>query len=115
MSLRVEAGFEHLKVALAEVLAKDVEFPLGTFVTVMRAKLTANTSHAKITLSVLPESMQEEVKKCLKEYDHDIKNALGERLRLRRIPRLHFVFDDSGAVAAEIERTLYELKEKGEL
>lgn len=115
MSLRVEAGFEHLREALAEIFAKDVEFPLGTFVTVMRAKLTANTSHAKITLSVLPETMTDDVKRCLKEFDHEIKDALSQRLRLRRIPRLHYVFDDTEAEAAEIERSLHELKEKGEL
>lgn len=115
MSLRVEAGFEHLKEALAEVLAKEVEFPLGTFVTVLGAKITANTSHAKITLSVLPETMQEEVIRCLKEFDHEVKDGLSKRLRLRRIPRMHYVFDDTEAEAAEIERSLHELKEKGEL
>lgn len=115
MSLRVEAGFEHLKDALAEVFAKEVEFPVGAFVTVMKAKLTANTSHARITLSVFPERMIEDVKMTLKTFDHEIKDALADRLRLRRIPRLHYVFDDAEAEAAEIERALHDLKEKGEL
>ena len=115
MSLRVEAGFEHLKDAMAQVLSREVEFPRGTFVTVMNAKLTANTSHARIVLSVFPEDMQDEVKACLKGYDHEIKTSLAERLRLRRIPRLHYVFDETEAGAAIIEHELHQLKEKGEI
>ena len=35
--------------------------------------------------------------------------------RVRRIPRLHYGFDDTEAEAEGIERVLYELKQKGEL
>jgi ribosome-binding factor A len=115
MSLRVEAGFEHLREAMAEVLSRDVEFPLGTMVTVLSAKVTANTGHAKFVLSVFPETMKETVLEILQERTKDIKNGLATRARLRRIPRLHYGFDDTEAVAEGVERALFELKQKGEL
>lgn len=115
MSLRVEAGFEHLKEAIAGVLAKDVEFPLGTLVTVLEAKVTANTAHAKITLSVFPVEQEAEVLRSLKQFDHEIKEGLSERLRLRRIPRLHYVFDETEANAAVIEQAINDMKKTGEL
>ncbi len=115
MSLRMDAGFEHLREGLAEAFARVVEFPPGVFVTVLGAKMTANTAHAKITISVFPENKQKEVLETLAHSEADIKQELSESLRLRRIPKIHYVFDENEAYAADIERALYELKQKGEL
>lgn len=115
MSLRLEAGFEHLKDALAQVLAEAVEFPRGVLVTVLGTKVTANTFHAKIILSVFPESAKGDVKKILTEHDHEIKEHLTKKLRLRRIPRLHYVFDEATAKAADIEQVIQTLEDRGEI
>lgn len=115
MSLRVEAGFEHLREAMAEILPRVVEFPPGVFVTVLAAKVTANTAHARITLSVFPETKKEEALKALAEASREIKEELADRLRLRRMPNIHYVFDENEAYAADIDRTIHDLKEKGEL
>jgi ribosome-binding factor A len=115
MSLRVEAGFEHLRDAFAQVMAREVEFPVGILVTVLAAKVTANTSHAKITLSVFPADKEKEVRDTLKSYDHELKTSLMDQLRLRRIPRLHYVFDTKTAYVSEIDAVIHELKEKGEI
>ncbi len=104
MSLRLEAGFERLRDALAETFAQDVDFLPGVLVTVLDAKITANTAHARIVLSVFPETKVEEVKQLLDEQQRVIKQGLSERLRLRRMPRLHYVFDDTEAEAAIIEK-----------
>jgi len=115
MSLRVEAGFHHLKDALATVFAEVVEFPPGVLVTVLDSKITANTAHAKIILSVFPETAEKEVIAILKERDADIKDSLTDHLRLRRVPRLHYTFDKSLAHVGAIDRVIEELKEKGEI
>ena len=104
-----------MKDAIAEVFAKDVEFPLGAFVTVLDAKVTANTAHARVTLSVMPEDRQKDVLEALESYQHEIKEGLSRKLRLRRIPRLHYAFDLTEAKAAVVETAINELKEKGEI
>lgn len=112
---RMEAGFEHLREAMADSIRAIVEFPKGVLVTVLAAKMTANTAHAKITISVFPEDRKEEVIAILKGANADLKDELADRLRLRRIPRIHFVFDDTEAQAAVIEGALHQMKVKGEL
>jgi ribosome-binding factor A len=111
----MDAGFEHLREAMAQVLVAEVEFPKGTLVTVLHAKMTANTAHAKFTLSVFPVEMEQEVRRTLKDYEGEIKDSLAERLRLRRIPDLHYEFDHTEAEAAVIENELLELRKKGEV
>lgn len=114
-NFRMEAGFEHLREAMAETLTEVVEFPRGVLVTVLGAKITANTAHARIELSVFPETAEADVRAVLERSQQDIKEGLAERLRLRRIPRLHYVFNGIEAEAAKIEQALHEMKEKGEL
>jgi ribosome-binding factor A len=115
MSLRMEAGFEHLREALAQVFAEHVEFPPGVLVTVMGAKVTANTAHARVVLSVFPETMQTEAKRILADNDREIKEELAHHLRLRRIPRLHYVFDEREAYVGKIDDVILDLKKKGEI
>ena len=108
-------GMQHFREALALVLAERVEFPRGVFVTLLDAKVTRDTIHAKGVLSVMPVTAEKEVLETLEDYKREIKEGLAEHLRLRRIPNLHWTFDETEAVAAGVEKTINDLKKKGEL
>ena len=108
-------GMHHFREALAQVVSERVEFPPSVLVTVLDAKVTKATTHAKAIISVLPVTMEKAALETLNEYTHEIKEGLTEELRLRRIPSLHWSFDESEAVASGIEKTIQELKAKGEL
>jgi ribosome-binding factor A len=108
-------GMQHFRDALAQVVREVVEFPAGAFVTVIDAKVTSDTKHAKGVLSVLPVGMESEVIKTLKEYEKEIKAGLAERLRLRRMPRLHWGFDHTEDYVGSIDDIINQLKAKGEL
>jgi ribosome-binding factor A len=111
MPRHLEASFDHVRDTMAQIFARDIEFPRGCLVTVQKAKLTANTAHANITLSVLPRSSEPEVRHILERSDGIIKDGLAHGLRLRRIPRLHYSFDEIEAHAEEIELLLNKIKE----
>ena len=115
MSHRMEAGFEHLREAMAEVFAERMEFPLGSFVTLLKAKMTANTAHAAFTISVMPASMEEAVLETLERNMHELKDGLAHKLRLRRIPKLHFMFDHTEENAAQIDELLNKLSAEGQM
>lgn len=108
-------GMQHFREALAAILAERVEFPRGALVTVLDAKVTRDTKHAKGVISVMPRSFENAVLDALDQYDHDIKEGLSEHLRLRRIPQIHWTFDATEEYAATIDQTINELKKKGEL
>ncbi len=99
----MDAGFEHLREAMAQVFAERMEFPLGCLVTVLKAKMTANTAHAAFVLSVLPVANEKDVLIILERDRRELKDGLAHTLRLRRIPRLHFTFDRTEENASKIE------------
>jgi ribosome-binding factor A len=101
--------------ALARAIEMQVEFPMGTLVTLVSTHMTPDTKHATGTLSVLPAGREGDVLQALREYEGEIKNSLGESLRLRRMPAIHWRFDHTEEEAAKIEADLHALKERGEL
>lgn len=115
MSVSMEAGFQHLKNGLAEIFARDIEFPPGMLVTVMDAKMTQDRRFAKITLSVFPNGVQQQVLDIIGHAKHEINDGLAKRMRIRVIPKLHYVFDDTEAVAEEVETLLNRLEREGKM
>ena len=115
MEYKFEQSMEHLRNALAKVIAEEVEFPRGIFVTVLETRMTRDQTNARAVLSVLPNDKQKEVLKALKTYGHEIKEGLVSELRMRHIPRFHWTFDETEAVASAIDATIHELKKRGEL
>lgn len=108
-------GFDHLREALAEVLMKRVEFPRGVLVTVIGAKVTRDTRHVKGVISVFPVDREEDALQALAEARREIKEGLAEKMRLRRIPELHWSCDETEENAHKIEMELNALKTRGEL
>ncbi len=107
--------YDHFREALAQALAVAVEFPPGLLVTLLEAKLASNQTSASATVSVFPSARQAEVLSLIKAARHDIKDALAECLRLRRIPEIYWKFDTTLNEIAKLDDTIAELKHKGEL
>jgi len=106
---------QHFLEAMAKTVKKTVEFPPGTFVTVVDAKMAPDQANAKVILSVLPVANEELVLQSLETYRHDIIKEMARSLRLRHLPNIYWAFDHTEENASEIEGYIDELKEKGEL
>jgi ribosome-binding factor A len=101
--------------ALAQALEEQVEFPLGLLVTLVQTHMTPDSKHVTGTLSVLPAGREADVLQAVRSFEGEIKSALGQLLRMRRMPQLHWRFDDTEEEAAKIEADLNTLKARGEL
>ena len=110
-----EQRIAHFREAMAHILKKRVEFPLGAFVTVVDAKITTDLRFANIVLSVLPVSREEDVLDALHEYRNDILKEMAQTMGLRNMPRLHWSFDYTEEKASKVEQTIEEMKLAGEL
>ena len=110
---RPERLAEQIKEEVSLIVAGEVEDPRIGFVTVTDAKITPDLRHAKIYVSVM--GTDAEIKESLKVLNHAsrfIRNQLGAVLRIRRVPELHFVFDETLRNATRIEELLSEEVEK---
>jgi len=110
---RPERLAEQIKEEVSLIVAGEVEDPRVGFVTITDAKITPDLRHAKIYFSVM--GTDDEIKEsraALNRAARFIRHQLGAALRIRRVPELHFVFDETLRTATRIEELLSEEVEK---
>ena len=112
MSKRIEQLNSLVQQEVAGLVARHIEFPVGTMVTVSRASVADDAESAKIWVSVLPVDRAEQVLTILKANIRDIQHHLNRKLVMKFVPKLTFALDDTQEKAAHINSTLDHLNEK---
>jgi ribosome-binding factor A len=102
-----------MRVALADLIAREVKDPRIGFATVTRVELTADLSRARVLVSVLgnPEEQKNNLE-GLSSAVGFLRHEIGRRLALRRVPELTFVLDHGAEAGEKIELLLREIQSK---
>ena len=83
-------------------------------VTVTGCEVTNDLSYAKIYFTVLDDSKRDITLKALNQSSGFIRNALFDRIEIRHMPKLEFIYDDSIEYGKEIEDKIKELHSNDE-
>lgn len=97
---------------VAEIMLKEVEFPLGCLVTVIKVKTSVDIAFAKVFLSVLPVSFTGPVLKILEKNVYHIQQQLNHRMYRRIVPKIVFTVDNSEEEAVRLEALIDKIKEE---
>ncbi len=101
---------EQLRITLSELLLSEVNDPRVQGVTITEVDIDRELMHADIKVNALGEEERAaEVMAGLNSAHSFLRRELGQRLRLRKIPQLHFHWDYSLQQALEIENLLDQL------
>src|SRR5918912_616347 len=89
---------DQIRSELALLLAREVHDPGVGFVTLTRVQLSADLQAARVMYTVLgDERARVSSARALERATPFLRRQIGMRLRLRRIPSLRFVYDESVA------------------
>ncbi len=109
-SRRTERVSDLLLHEIAQILQKDVKDPRVGFVTLTGVQVSADLRVAKVRYTVLgDETNREACVQGLRSATSFIRREVGRRLRLRAVPDLHFVFDDTLEKTLHLQEMLEEL------
>jgi ribosome-binding factor A len=101
-----------IQIEISDIIRRKLKDPRLGFVSVTRAKVSADLSYANVYFSVIGDQTDtERTMACLDHAASFIRSELGRRLRIKRIPELRFFYDDSSIMGARIERLIRDLKE----
>ena len=107
---RAERLGEQIKVEASDVLAREVHDPGVGFVTLTRVRVSPDMQVAHIYYTGLGDAAaQRATEKALLRATPFVRRQLAQRLRLRRVPEIAFVFDKSIAHQARVEELLQEI------
>ena len=104
-----------IKLALSELL-REVKAPrVSKLLSIVKVDLSGDLSYATIYVSAI-EGFEATVSsvKALKGAAGFLRRELGARLKLRKVPELRFVADDSINISANISKIIDSFKEENE-
>lgn len=98
---------ELLQRELADLIRHEVHDPRVTSLTLTSVDVSTDLSHAKVYLTQLTGVAQAtETLKVLNKAAGFLRHALRDRVLLRVIPQLHFLYDESVEEGAKISRLI---------
>jgi ribosome-binding factor A len=113
MRIRPERVAELIKREAAGILENDLNDPrVSGFISVTDAEVTPDLSFARIYVSVLAPG--EEAERVLRALEHAapfVRRQLAPRLKLREMPEIRFVRDDSLERGARVDELLRKIAE----
>ena len=83
-------------------------------VSVSDVEVTRDMAHAKVFVTALQPERSAEAVKGLREAAKEIRYELARAVKLRHVPELHFVYDESLDRGEKIDRLLEQVRPRGE-
>ncbi len=111
---RTDRVGERIRAELSELLLRRVREPAVEGVTITHVDVTRDLQTARVYYRVLAETAsRRDVARALRRAQGFLRRELGGRLRLRRIPDLRFLHDDSVEQQDRLARLFDEIRAPG--
>lgn len=114
MSIKIDRISSQMMKEISYILATEVKDQVLKFVTITDCKVTNDLSFARVYYTILDQNKIEESKKAIKNASGFIRHELTDRMDIRHIPELEFVYDESIEYGKKIEEKLKEIHSKDE-
>jgi ribosome-binding factor A len=99
-----------IKKEISDIIRDEIKDPRVTnaITTITDVQVSRDLSHAWVYFSVLRDNDDEKeiIIQALDKASGFIRTEVGKRIRLRHIPEIHFVFDQSIEYGAHIDKVL---------
>ena len=109
MSIKLDRINNMLLEQISVILSQEVKDQDIKFVTITACKTTGDLSFVKVYFTTLND--REATLRALKSASGFIRRELAERVELRHIPELNFVYDESIEYGNKIEQIIKEINE----
>lgn len=102
MSVKIDRLNNMFVEEISKILHQEIKDRDINFVTVTEARITNDLSFAKVYITTL-DNDRDKVLKALNKASSYIRTLLCDRVNIRKMPELHFVYDESIEYGKKIE------------
>src|SRR5512132_144046 len=101
---------DQIRAELATLLAREVHDPGIGFLTISHVKVSPDLQQARVYYTTLgDDKARQDTARALGRATPFLRRQIGQRLRLKRVPELSFLYDEAIERGDRIERILLEL------
>ncbi len=111
MSIKIDRIASNFVKEISYILANEIKNQDIHFVTVTDCKVTNDLSFAKVYVTVLDQEKKEATMEALNNAAGFIRKMLADRVDVRHIPELSFVYDESIDYGKKIETIIEQIHE----
>lgn len=112
MSFKIDRIASEIQKQISYILMMEVKDEDIKFVTVTAVNVSNDLSFAKIYVTVLDGNKKDSTMEALKNASGFIRKKLAERVDIRHIPELSFVYDESIEYGKNIEDKIIQIHNK---
>lgn len=112
MSIKLERLASSFVEEISKILREEVKDPDISFVTITSCNISSDLSYAKVYCTCLNDEKRNEILKDLNKASGFIRKELCNRVEIRKMPEITFVYDDSIEYGNKIEHILEEIKKE---
>jgi len=103
---RSERVAGQLRRDLAKLIQQEIKDPEVGFVSLSDVEVARDLAHAKVFITVFDPEKADASIKALRRAATFLRRRLGQELRLRHVPELHFLHDDSVEQGSHIDKLI---------
>jgi len=103
---RSERVAGQLRRDLARLIQQEIKDPEVGFVSLSDVEVTRDLSHAKVFITVFDPEKAKESLKALRRAAPFLRSRLAHAMRMRHVPELHFLHDDSVEQGSHIDQLI---------
>ncbi len=96
---------------VAKIVAKEVDLPSDSLVTIMRVDTSDELTHSKVYFGVFPTQKGPQALKALNKAAYLIQKKLDKLLKMRPVPKLIFKLDKGREKEQRVQELLEKIKE----
>lgn len=112
MSVKIDRIASNIMKEISIILMEEVKNPDIKFVTITACKVTNDLSFAKVYFTVLDDSKRKDTLEALNSASGFIRKELADRIEIRHIPEIEFIFDESIEYGNKIEKIIEKIHEE---
>lgn len=111
MSIKLERLQNTFVEEISKIIKNNIKDKDIQFVTITATKISSDLSYAKIYFTTLKDDKRQEITKSLNKASSYIRSELCQKINIRKMPELTFIYDESIEYGNKIENIIEELKE----
>src|SRR5687767_7233841 len=110
---RPERVADSIRAEVSMMIARELHDPGVGFVTVTRVQVSPDLQHARVYYTSLGDAAaRKNTARALERAAGFMRRQIGQRLRLRRAPEVHFEFDETIGHQDRVEQLLNEIADE---
>ncbi|UCG34838.1 MAG: 30S ribosome-binding factor RbfA [Candidatus Omnitrophota bacterium] len=112
MSVRMDKINKEIQKQLMAIIQEDIDDPVLEFLSITRVATSSDLHEARVYYSLLDESKYDRAKESLDKMNKFIRMNLGKRIRIKILPQLKFIPDDTIRYSVDIYHKIEEITEE---